>query len=176
MELGLSGKVAVVSGGSVGIGLAVARGLAAEGAHVLICARNEERVMARAADIGRDFGVRAVGVAADVTGVAGIARIQDAVEVEFCGADILISNAGTGSNETIMDAADEKWQYYWELHVMAAVRLSRALAHDGAARRWDYYQQCLDMCQAAAGLRTDLQRYQSGPDDVLQVPGQRAHW
>ena len=128
MELGLSGKVAVISGGSVGIGLAVARGLAAEGVHVLICARNEERVMARAADIGRDFGVRAVGVAADVTGVAGIARIQDVVEVEFGAADILISNAGTGSNETIMDAADEKWQYYWELHVMAAVRLSRALA------------------------------------------------
>ena len=48
-------------------------------------------------------------------------------EREFGGADILINNAGTGSNETIMEASDEKWQYYWDLHVMAAVRLARGL-------------------------------------------------
>ena len=45
--------------------------------------------------------------------------------------DILINNAGTGTNETIMDAPDEKWQHFWDLHVMAAVRLSRGA---GAAR------------------------------------------
>ena len=45
----------------------------------------------------------------------------------FGGADILINNAGTGSNETIMEAPDDKWQYYWDLHVMAAVRLARGL-------------------------------------------------
>ena len=45
----------------------------------------------------------------------------------YSGVDILINNAGTGSNEKIMDAPDDKWQYYWDLHVMAAVRLSRAL-------------------------------------------------
>ena len=45
----------------------------------------------------------------------------------FGGADILINNAGTGSNETIMDAPDEKWQGYWDLHVMAAIRLARGL-------------------------------------------------
>ena len=53
-----------------------------------------------------------------------IAEVQQA----FGGADILINNAGTGSNETILDAGDEKWQYYWDLHVMAAVRLARGLA------------------------------------------------
>ena len=41
--------------------------------------------------------------------------------------DILINNAGSGSNETIVEATDEKWQHYWELHVMAAVRLARGL-------------------------------------------------
>ena len=41
--------------------------------------------------------------------------------------DILINNAGTGSNETVMEAPDEKWQFYWDLHVMAAVRLARGL-------------------------------------------------
>ena len=48
-----------------------------------------------------------------------------AVSDAFGGADILVNNAGTGSNETIMEAADEKWQAYWDLHVMAAVRLAR---------------------------------------------------
>ena len=50
------------------------------------------------------------------------------VDARFGGSDILINNAGTGSNETILDAPDEKWQYYWDLHVMAAVRLARGLA------------------------------------------------
>ena len=50
-----------------------------------------------------------------------------ATQRKFGGADILINNAGTGSNETIMEAPDEKWQYYWDLHVMAAVRLARGL-------------------------------------------------
>ncbi len=45
----------------------------------------------------------------------------------FGGVDILINNAGTGSNEKVMDAPDTKWQYYWDLHVMAAVRLARAV-------------------------------------------------
>ncbi len=47
---------------------------------------------------------------------------------KFGGADILINNAGTGTNETVMEAPDEKWQYYWDLHVMAAVRLARGIA------------------------------------------------
>jgi NAD(P)-dependent dehydrogenase (short-subunit alcohol dehydrogenase family) len=49
------------------------------------------------------------------------------VEKTFGSVDILINNAGTGSNETVMESTDEKWQYYWDLHVMAAVRLSRGL-------------------------------------------------
>jgi NAD(P)-dependent dehydrogenase (short-subunit alcohol dehydrogenase family) len=127
MDLGLQGKVAVISGGSVGIGLAVAHGLAAEGAHLVICARNEERVLNRAAEITERHGIRALGVRADVTKPEDITRLAALVAAEFDGADVLINNAGTGSNETIMEAPDEKWQYYWDLHVMAAVRLTRAL-------------------------------------------------
>jgi len=134
MDLGLKDKVGVITGGSVGIGLAVARGLAKEGVHVVICARNEERVLARAEDIRRDYGVRALGVRADVTSPDDIARLASIVEAEYGGADILVNNAGTGSNETIMEAPDEKWQYYWDLHVMAAVRMSRALV-PGMRRR-----------------------------------------
>jgi NAD(P)-dependent dehydrogenase (short-subunit alcohol dehydrogenase family) len=128
MDLQLSDKVAVVTGGSVGIGLAVARGLAAEGAHLALCARDETRLAAVVAQIKTDFGVRVLGVPADVGHPDGTGRLVSAVAEEFGGADILINNAGTGSEETILDAPDERWQAYWELHVMAAVRLARALA------------------------------------------------
>ncbi len=128
MDLGLKDKVAAITGGSVGIGLAIARGLAAEGVHLALCARDEERVMEVARAIGDEFGVKAIGVRADVSDAGDIGRFVAAIGDEFGGADILINNAGTGSEETIQDAADERWQYYWDLHVMAAVRLARALA------------------------------------------------
>jgi NAD(P)-dependent dehydrogenase (short-subunit alcohol dehydrogenase family) len=127
MDLGLKDKIAVVTGGSVGIGLAVAQGLAQEGVHLALCARDEARVAATAKAISAECGVRAIGVKADVSKVEDIARFAAAIEKEFGAADILINNAGTGSGETIMEAPDEKWQYYWDLHVMAAVRLSRDL-------------------------------------------------
>lgn len=127
MDLGLKGKVAVVTGGSVGIGLAVAEGLAQEGAHIALCARDEARVRREAARLGEAYGVRALGVRADVSRAEDVARFAEAVLSTFGGADILINNAGTGSEETIMEADDAKWHYYLELHLMAAVRLSRAL-------------------------------------------------
>ena len=127
MDLGLKGKVAVVTGGSVGIGLAVAQALAEEGVHLVLAARDEERVQQRAREISAQHHVKALGVSADVADAKGCAKLLEAVDDAFGGADILINNAGTGSNETIADAPDEKWQYYWELHTMAAVRLSRGL-------------------------------------------------
>ena len=128
MELGLKGKVAVISGGSVGIGLAVAHGLAAEGVQVVIAARNGERAEAEAANVARQHGVKALAIQADVSKAADCSRVVATVEKSFGGCDILINNAGSGSNETILEAPDEKWQHYWDLHVMAAVRLSRGLA------------------------------------------------
>ncbi|WP_062112363.1 SDR family NAD(P)-dependent oxidoreductase [Aureimonas sp. AU40] len=128
MDMGLGGKVAVVTGGSVGIGLAVAEALAAEGAHLVLVARGAERVEAEAARLASRYGVTAVGVAADVATPEGTAAVIEAAESRFGGADILVNNAGTGSNETVMEAPDEKWQSYWDLHVMAAVRLARGLA------------------------------------------------
>jgi NAD(P)-dependent dehydrogenase (short-subunit alcohol dehydrogenase family) len=127
MDLGLKDKVAAITGGSVGIGLAVAEAFAQEGAHLALCARNEERVVARAHELADKYSVKAIGVAADVSKPDDINRFVAAIDREFGGVDILVNNAGTGSEEKIMEAPDEKWQYYWDLHVMAAVRLSRAL-------------------------------------------------
>jgi NAD(P)-dependent dehydrogenase (short-subunit alcohol dehydrogenase family) len=127
MDLKLKGKVAVITGGSVGIGLAVAEGLAAEGVNLALCARNGERLREQGERIQQVTGVRVLTIPADVTKPADIAALSQQVERELGGADILINNAGTGSEEKIMDAPDEKWQHYWELHVMAAVRMSRSI-------------------------------------------------
>ncbi len=127
MDLALEGKQAVITGGSVGIGLAVAQALAAEGVAVALIGRDGARAEERASEISTAHGVQALGISADVSKPGDIAEALAEIEQAFGGADILINNAGTGSNETIMDAADEKWQYYWDLHVMGAVRMSRGL-------------------------------------------------
>jgi 3-oxoacyl-[acyl-carrier protein] reductase len=128
MDLGLGQKVAVITGASVGIGLAVAEGLAAEGAHIVMAARDSDRLSREAARIGETYSVKTRAVACDVATSAGCERLAEAARQAFGGADILINNAGTGSNETILEAPDNKWQYYWNLHVMAAVRMARGLA------------------------------------------------
>jgi NAD(P)-dependent dehydrogenase (short-subunit alcohol dehydrogenase family) len=134
MDLGLRDKVAVITGGSTGIGLAVGRGLAAEGVGVVLAARDGDRAHSEAAAIAGKFGVDALGVAADVAVPADLEALAAAVDDRFGGADILVNNARTGTNETIMDAPDVRWQHFWDLHVMAAVRLSRALV-PGMRRR-----------------------------------------
>ena len=127
MDLGLRGKAALITGGSVGIGLAVAEGLAAEGADVVLVARDGERARREAQRIASTFGVLAHGLGADVATAAGCDAAISSITQQLGGCDILINNAGTGSNETIGEATDDKWQYYWDLHVMAAVRLARGL-------------------------------------------------
>jgi 3-oxoacyl-[acyl-carrier protein] reductase len=127
MDLNLRDKVAVITGGTVGIGLAVAEGLAAEGVNLVLVGRNKARADDEAARVADKFGVIVTAIAADVATAEGCAAIVNGTSKAFGGADILINNAGTGSNETIMEAPDEKWQYYWDLHVMAAVRLARGL-------------------------------------------------
>lgn len=127
MDLELNGKLAVITGGSKGIGLGIARAFAREGAHVLLNARTRDVVENAAREISEEFGVEAIPVTADVSTNEGCRSVIDAA-AGFGGADIFVSNAGTGSNETVADAPDEKWLDFWNLHVMAAVRLSRGLA------------------------------------------------
>jgi 3-oxoacyl-[acyl-carrier protein] reductase len=134
MDLGLRDRIAVITGASVGIGLAVAEGLAAEGVHLVLAARQGERLALEADRIAAAHKVRTQAVACDVATAAGTKTLIAETERAFGGVDILINNAGAGSNETIMEALDEKWQAYWDLHVMAAVRLARGLV-PGMRRR-----------------------------------------
>jgi 3-oxoacyl-[acyl-carrier protein] reductase len=112
MDLGISGRVAVVTGASRGIGAATADILEAEGARVLRVSRGE-------------------GI--DVTAPDA----ADAIAARAAGAvDILVNNAGTSFARALDELTDEDWNGLWELHVMASMRLMRAFAPGMAARGW----------------------------------------
>ncbi len=149
-------------------------GLAAEGAHIVMAARGEERLKKEARRIGERIWREDAGRRLRRRDGRRLRRARRRDAKKFKGADILINNAGTGSNETIMEAPDEKWQAYWDLHVMAAVRLARGLVPvDEEARRRRHPPQRFDLRGAAALVRADLQRHQVGADDVLQDARER---
>lgn len=134
MDLHLRGKVAVITGASVGIGLALAHALAGEGVDIVLAARQAERLHDEARRVAERHGVQTLPVACDIATADGAGALVEAAGRRFGGIDILVNNAGAGSNETIMDAPDDKWQYYWDLHVMSAVRLARGFV-PGMKRR-----------------------------------------
>lgn len=120
MDLELVGKAAIVTGGSRGIGKAIALGLAAEGANVAICARNGEALREAEAEL-RARGVDALGVVADVTKAGDAATLVRAVAERFGRIDVLVNNVGGA------DAADtdEAWIGAFERNLLAAVRCCR---------------------------------------------------
>jgi len=129
MNLGLEGKVAIITGGTQGIGKATAQRLAAEGAQVVICARGQERLDAVAAEI-RQAGGRVQAVPADVAGAEAAARIVDEAVRAFGRIDILVNNAGTSATGAFESTPDEAWQADFDLKLFGAVRLIRlALPH-----------------------------------------------
>ena len=121
MDLGLKDKVAVVTGGSRGIGRAIALGLAREGCHVAICARGEEKLRETEAEIAAT-GVRTFAMPMDVTDGVAIDTLIERTAAELGRLDILVNNAG--GNRQGDD--DEAWQGVLDVNLMAAVRASRA--------------------------------------------------
>ena len=121
MDLALSDKVAIVTGGSRGIGRSIALALAAEGCRVAICARGEERLRETEAEL-RAAGVDALGVVTDVTVAADIERLVATTVERFGRLDILVNNAGSRARED----TDEVWNATYESNVLAAVRATRA--------------------------------------------------
>ncbi|MDC7241999.1 MAG: SDR family oxidoreductase, partial [Spirochaetales bacterium] len=126
MDLKLKGKQVFITGGTKGIGLALAEAFAREGAEVAIAARSKDNVEKESKRIAREYGVRVLGIPMDVTDPEEIEKARELIENSFGGLDILINNAGSGTEETVMDSIDEKWYSIWDLHVMSAVRTARA--------------------------------------------------
>lgn len=127
MDLALRDKVALITGGSQGIGLAVAEGLAREGVHLILSARDLERLREEATRLESRYGIQTLAIPADVSKPEEIQRLVEESRLAFQGIDLLFSNAGMGSREKILEAPDEKWQYFWDLQVMASVRLAREI-------------------------------------------------
>ncbi|OLC15155.1 MAG: short-chain dehydrogenase [Candidatus Rokubacteria bacterium 13_1_40CM_69_27] len=127
MDLGLKGKVALVTGGSKGIGKAVARGLAEEGAKVAVCARDKATLEAAAQDIARATGAEVFAAAGDLTRPADVQHIVDATAARFARIDILVNNAGAAPGGEILDLTEEDWQKAIQLKFMGYVRCIKAV-------------------------------------------------
>jgi NAD(P)-dependent dehydrogenase (short-subunit alcohol dehydrogenase family) len=124
MDLGLTGKIALVTGGSDGLGRATAERLAAEGAAVAVCARGAER-LAAVADTIVEAGGQALAVPADVSRAADCERLVAAVLARFGRLDILVNNAGTSAAHAFDAVDDAAWQADLDLKLFAAIRLIR---------------------------------------------------
>jgi 3-oxoacyl-[acyl-carrier protein] reductase len=125
LELGLEGKVAIITGGSEGLGRAAAERLAREGARVAICARRKD-VLERAAEgIRQATGGDVLAMTTDVRRNDDVERFVSAVVSRFGGVDILVNNAGTSAAASFEKVDDAAWQADIDLKLMAAVRFCR---------------------------------------------------
>lgn len=136
MELGLNGRTAVVTGGSLGIGRAIARELAQEGVSVAIVARTAARLDEVAASIGRESNSRCVPIAADLTDAEQLERAMAQAQSALGPIDILVNNAGATPMGRIGDTVDAVWLKSINLKLMGYMRCARILTPPMRARKW----------------------------------------
>ena len=125
MDMGLTGKVALVTGGSDGIGKGTATSLCAEGARVVICARRQDVLESAAAEIRAQTGGDIAPMVADVTDQAAVDALFDAIADKYGRLDILVNNAGTSAANLFENVTDEVWRYDIELKLFGAIRCSQ---------------------------------------------------
>jgi len=138
MNLNLEGKYALVTGGSHGIGLAIARGLAEEGCNVAICARNQERISQTLMELQK-IGVEALGVQADVLQPTSIENVMKTIIYNWGTLHILVNNVGGGGRwgtESVEDTAEQVWIDVYNKNAMAAVRFTRLVIPFMRKQKW----------------------------------------
>ena len=133
-DLGLKDKVTIVTGGSDGLGRATAETLASQGAKVVICGRRADHLQAAAEAIAAEHAASVEAVQADVSVAADCERLVAETIGRFGGVDILVNNAGASAAFALEEVSDEAWQSDFDLKVMAAVRLCRAVVPSMRAR------------------------------------------
>ena len=136
MDLGLRGKVALVAASSKGLGRAIAEELAAEGAHLVICARGRETLEQTAETIRQRAPVKVVDVAADVSDPVDAARVVKVALEEFGQVDILVTNSGGPPSGRFDSLTAEMWDAATRLLLVSAVELTRAVLPGMKERRW----------------------------------------
>lgn len=133
MDLGITGRLALVTGSTQGIGRAIADSLATEGARVIVNGRSEDAVRRTIAALSRVGDAR--GVAADLATAQGASRLLDAAAA-IGAVDILVNNVGYFEVKPFGDISDRDWLDMFELNVMSGVRLARALMPGMLERNW----------------------------------------
>ncbi|MEA2706007.1 MAG: 3-oxoacyl-[acyl-carrier protein] reductase [Gemmatimonadaceae bacterium] len=136
MDLGLRGKVALVAASSKGLGRAVAEELAAEGAHLVLCARGQEALEKTAESIRQKTRVKVVAVAADVSNPADAARVVKAAFDQLGRVDILVTNSGGPPSGPFERLTPEMWDAATGLLLKSAIELTRAVLPGMKERRW----------------------------------------
>ena len=132
----LSGRVALVTGGSKGLGKAMARGFAEAGANVVISSRHEAELKAAAADIAAGTKAKVVYFVADMTKRDDVRKLADSALAAMGKVDILVNNAGSNTPQAIDKITDEDWDRIVELNLSSCMALTRALAPQMKERRW----------------------------------------
>jgi len=139
MDLGLNGKLAVVTGSTKGIGYAIASGFARHGATVVINGRSDATTQAAAAAIAKETGVpasRIIPVAGDLSVVAEFAAFTSRVDQIGLPVDILVNNHGIYSFHGFFEETDEQWQEFLHVNVLSQVRLTRHYLKGMLERKW----------------------------------------
>jgi 3-oxoacyl-[acyl-carrier protein] reductase len=136
MDLGLKGKVALVAGASKGLGKAVARGLAREGANVAIFSRDPARIQAAAKEIRDATGAQVLAITADVTRLDDIQRAVEETEKKFGALHIVVTNAGGPPPGAFVNLTEAQWNDAINMTLLSAVRLSRAAIPYMQKQKW----------------------------------------
>ena len=136
MRIDLTGRVALVTGSTRGIGRAIATALAKAGAHVAVTGRDQAKAEAAAAEIAAIAGVEVRGYAADVAEVAQATALVEAVEKDFGQLDILVNNAGLTRDNLMMRLKDEDWDAVIDANLRGAFATCRAATRGMMKRRW----------------------------------------
>ena len=136
MDLGIKGKTAIVCGSSKGLGRACAEVLASEGVNLVLCSRNFDRIFESARYISETYGTEAVPVACDIAHPDSPDKLVREATGKFNGVDILINNAGGPPPGSFQDIDDGAWEMAFNLTVMSAVRMTRAVLPIMTARGW----------------------------------------
>ena len=132
----LSGRVALVTGGSKGLGLAMARGFAEAGADVIISSRHEDELRAAVDTIRSGLKTRAAYFVTDMTDRAQVEKLAKDALAKFGRVDIVVNNAGSNNPQAIHELVDADWDRIIELNLSSCMALTRALVPQMKERRW----------------------------------------
>jgi NAD(P)-dependent dehydrogenase (short-subunit alcohol dehydrogenase family) len=170
MDLGLKGRTAVISGGSKGIGKAIARGLAKEGVNVVLLARGAEQLAKAADDIKKESGAQVLTVQADITSMDAVKAAADAAKAKFGSVNIVVNNAGGPIRR--MDRqilwSDAEWMDDLNLKIVGALRVTQAflplIPSDGTGRVINISGTASVLVWAPADARPQQFRDESGDE------------